>query len=80
MLIFHVTWYCSNGVDDSSVRKALFDLNRDNYEGIRKTFDTRIWWNDQAKKDFQSAMDEAQKEREFCANDNVSIRTKHIVT
>ena len=39
-----------------------------------------IWWNDQAKKDFQSAMDEAQKEREFCANDDVSIRTKHIVT
>ena len=73
MLITCHIVYCSTGGDKSAISKALFDLNRDNYEGIRKTFDTMIWWNDQAKKDFQLAMDEAQQEREFCANDDVSF-------
>ena len=68
--------YFSTGGDDSVINKAVFELNRDNYEGIREAFDELIWWNDQAKKDFQLAMDEAQKEREFCANDDVSISNK----
>ena len=71
--------YFSTGGDNSAISRALFDLNRDDYEGIRKTFDEMIWWNNQAKKDFQLAMDEAQQEREFCANDNVSIVTYNCI-
>ena len=47
--------------------------------GIKETFDTMIWWNDQTKKDFQLAMSEAQQEREFCANDSVSIPTNIVM-
>lgn len=64
-------YFCSGG--QPAVDRAVFDLNRDDYTGIRNAFNGLIWWNAEAKHDFQSAMDNALQEREFCVNETVSF-------